>query len=328
LAGIFDEISLDEELAYAEGAIGDEATSEISRKGPKDGGLRVCGQSPKLRQNSFLNIDRTMRITPFVPERLPIKDLDWASLVPYIGEAREALARYDEALKTASAKRLETIAWEESIASLRTLDLHADLEEVLRYAKKKSKRSLKLQKIIQAKTGLSFAIAWAKKRPINTAFYCRLHAIVKQDAPNQKEAGRLRARQNWIGPQGCSIDEAYFYPPEAKKVKKYLLALNAYARGKEKDPIVQAAILFAQFLIIHPFMDGNGRVARIAIPLFLMKKGLLSKPYLFMSEYFAAHRLAYFQKLFNISEKRAWEDWIIYFLKGVAEQSANLLARI
>ena len=80
------------------------------------------------------------------------------------------------------------------------------------------------------KRGIDFAASRGKK-PLN------LHRIVKGDAPNLDEVGRLRTRQNWIGPEGCSINEAYFYPPEARKVKKYMLDPGVYARGRERDPM-------------------------------------------------------------------------------------------
>jgi Fic family protein len=88
-----------------------------------------------------------------------------------------------------------------------------------------------------------------------------------------------------------------------------------------KDPLLQTCILIAQFLIIHPFMDGNGRTARILIPLLLYKKGILSHPLLFLSRYLKDRRAAYFQGLFDITGKDKWEEWIDFLLKGVIKQA-------
>ena len=262
------------------------------------------------------------RLKTFTPHRLPLRHLNWESLVPLIGSAREAIARYDEALKRASPSTFERLKWHESLSSLRGQQIQTDLEEVMTFAKghpvPESRQAL-LQKIVNAKQALDFGIQW--KKTLNLSFFCKLHAIVKKDAPNPKEVGHLRDKQNWIGEEGCAIEEAYFYPPPHKKVRGYLQSLHLYLMKKEKDPVVQTAIFFAQLLIIHPFMDGNGRVARILIPLILWKKKLLSQPLLFLSAYFEDHRLDYFRKLFYISEHDAWEDWIQYFLKGVIEQS-------
>ena len=142
--------------------------------------------------------------------------------------------------------------------------------------------------------------------------------------PNLSEVGRLRKRQNWIGAEGCPIEEAYFFPPKFQLLPKYLKNWTLYSRRKELDPLLQLAILFAQFLIIHPFMDGNGRVARIYIPLFLLRKHLISQPFFFLSDYFESKRARYNQKLFSISEENDWEGWILYFLEGVIEQAIYL----
>ncbi len=269
-----------------------------------------------------------MRIKTFIPHPLPLKKLDWGLIVPSLGKARESLGRYDEALKKAPAPLFELFKWQESVSSLRGQNIEADVEEALLFRAGQSSaeetRFPLLQKIENAQKGLEWAIRRGRKQRFDDRFFCGVHGFVKQDATNPKEIGRYRTRQNWIGPQGRPIEEAYFFPPEAKKIKGYLSALHRYMRKKEKDPLVQLAIFFAQFLIIHPFMDGNGRVIRIFIPLYLWKKGLLSRPLLFLSRYFEHSRLDYFRKLFHISEKSGWENWIVYFLNGIAEQAERL----
>lgn len=232
-----------------------------------------------------------MKIKSCAPEKLPIKNLRWDQLISFAGEAREAVARYDETVKKRPTSLLEIFKWREMPSSLK---------------------------------GLNFAIDWAKKAPLNASFFCHVHAIVKRDASDPKEVGSFRKKQNWIGPHGRPIEDAYFLPPEPKKVKIYMTRLNKYWNTKEKEPLIQIAIFFAQFLAIHPFMDGNGRLARIFVPVALWKRGLTSAPILFLSSYFEQHRLQYFQKLFDVSETQSWEEWIQFFLKGVKEQSLRL----
>lgn len=267
-----------------------------------------------------------MKINPYLAEQLPPKNLDWVLLIPWIGKAREALARFDENLKNASPKVLEILKWKEAIASLETQKIKASLPEILRYLKNEpidEERGRLLQKIVNAKKAIDFSFRWPSHKPLNTQLYCQLHKIAKQDGLKPGEIGKLRKRQNWIGREGCKREEAYFFPPEAKKVRALLSHLNAYAKKTEMDPLVQTAIVFAQFLIIHPFMDGNGRVARILIPLLLKKKKVISKPYLFLSSYFVRHHLAYYRKLFALSESKDWNDWVIYFLKGIIEEATK-----
>ena len=267
-----------------------------------------------------------MKIDNCTPIKLPPKHLDWHSVAPALGQARAELARYDEALRPIPQSILEILKWDETISNIRSQNIHTNLMEVLRFSldgEAEEKRAALLQKTIYAKEALDFGIQWAHKKPLNLAFLCKLHAILKKDAPNPEEIGRLRKRQNWIGAQGCPIEEAYFFPPKAHLLPKYLKDWQSY-QNKKEEPLIQLAILFAQILIIHPFMDGNGRVARNYIPLFLYKKKLLCKPYLFLSGYFEDHLLHYFRKLFDISETADWESWILYFLKGITIRSQRM----
>lgn len=143
-----------------------------------------------------------------------------------------------------------------------------------------------------------------------------------------RESGCVRTHQNWIGPTGCRMEEAFCYPPAHRYVLPYLKKLERYAESKDGDPLVQTAIAFAQFLVIHPFMDGNGRVARLLIPLLLYKKGLTSKPLFYMSAYFQKHRKEYFDRLLALSKEHDWEGWVVFFLKGVIDQGKLLCKKI
>jgi cell filamentation protein, protein adenylyltransferase len=265
----------------------------------------------------------------FTPILLPPK-LDWLLLAPALGHAREELARYDETLRLVPLPVLEILKWEDSIATIRSQNIETDLLEVLRFSISKEaeeKRATLLQKILNAKDGLDFALRWSLKKPLNTSFLSKLHAILKKDGPNPEEIGRIRKKQNWIGAEGCPIEEAYFFPPKAHLVPKYLKEWASF-QNRNQEPLVQLALLFAQLLVIHPFMDGNGRVARDYIPCFLYKKRLLSKPYLFLSDYFQDHLLQYVQKLYDISESGDWESWILYFLKGIVVRSQRMHSQV
>ena len=193
------------------------------------------------------------KIKPYAPEPLPLKKLNWAKLVPHLGETHAALALFNHSLKSFSSEKLEHLRWEESIHSLRSQGIRTRLKEMLQYIQTQSVKETRaplLQKVMNAQEGLEFAIGWAKRRPLSLSFLCHLHAIVKKDGPNPKEIGRIRERQNWIGAEGCTLEEAYFYPPKHTLLKKYLKELNRYSLKKEKDPLVQLAILFGQFLIL------------------------------------------------------------------------------
>lgn len=163
------------------------------------------------------------------------------------------------------------------------------------------------------------------KKPLTISLICKLHAKILRDS---KEAGAFRKRQNWIGPEGCSKEEGYFFPPKFHLVPKLMANLKHYINSKEKDPLIQLAIFFAQLLVIHPFMDGNGRLARALVPIILCQKGLIRQPLFNMNAYFKKHRLKYFEKLFLISEKDDWEGWIRFFLEGIIEEGKKMSSKL
>jgi len=112
-------------------------------------------------------------------------------------------------------------------------------------------------------------------------------------------------------------------PPTPKKLAEHLGNLENYIHYKEKDRLVQLAVVHAQFEIIHPFMDGNGRLGRMLIPIFLYEKGLLSSPMFYISAYLEANRSAYYARLQDVSETQAWARWIGFFLTGIREQACE-----
>ena len=140
--------------------------------------------------------------------------------------------------------------------------------------------------------------------------------------------GEFRRSQNWIGPAGCSPSDASYVPPPADEMAECLYALERFFHEDSLPPLVHAALAHAQFEAIHPFLDGNGRVGRLLISLLLAKRGVLPSPLLYLSAYFEATRDAYYAHLLAVTRDGAWEDWLIYFLRGVESQAEDALARI
>ena len=140
--------------------------------------------------------------------------------------------------------------------------------------------------------------------------------------------GDFRRSQNWIGRPGSTLHEADFVPPPPTEMHAALDALEKYLRGDDHyPPLVRLALIHYQFETIHPFIDGNGRVGRILLPLLLVYWGLVPLPLLHLSAYFENHRDEYYQLLIGVSERGAWKAWLAFFLRGVAEQSGDAVAR-
>lgn len=142
-----------------------------------------------------------------------------------------------------------------------------------------------------------------------------------------KNPGQFRNTQNWIGPRGCTIDEATYVPPAPIALSGLLEEFVEFANSEDEtlDPIVQAALIHAQFELIHPFDDGNGRIGRILIPLYLMKRGCIVSPSLYISGYLEENRDAYYQCLENISKENDWLGWVNFFLNAIVNQSESNL---
>ncbi len=134
--------------------------------------------------------------------------------------------------------------------------------------------------------------------------------------------GELRTSQNWIGPAGCTLNEATFVPPPPHEVPQHLAELEKFLHAGSGLPLlINIGLAHAQFETIHPFLDGNGRVGRLLITFLLCEQEVLLKPVLYLSYYFKQHRQAYYEKLQAVRDHGAWEPWIAFFLEGVIEVS-------
>jgi Fic family protein len=136
--------------------------------------------------------------------------------------------------------------------------------------------------------------------------------------------GELRRTQNWIGPAGCTLSEATFVPPPAGDVPQALSDLERFLHHNSELPLlIKIGLAHSQFETIHPFLDGNGRIGRLLITFLLCENQVLLKPVLYLSHYFKRHRQTYYERLQAVREAGAWEDWLAFFLTGIAEVSAQ-----
>lgn len=155
---------------------------------------------------------------------------------------------------------------------------------------------------------------------------CReLHGVLMG---NVHFAGSFRTEQNWIGPPGCKVSEASYVPPPPTAMHERLANWEQYLQQHEAPALVQAAVMHYQFEAIHPFQDGNGRVGRLMISLFLAERGLMPQPLLYLSAFFEQHRSDYYDLLMRVSTHGNWLPWVEFFLRGVRTQSIEAAARI
>ncbi len=264
---------------------------------------------------------------PYSPQRLPLDSLDWVSLVPLIGKANAAVARYDGLLQAIinPAVLLSPLTTQEAVLSSRIEGTQATLKEVLAFEAapdiKEGRRYEDIQEIMNYRTAMAYAVQEMQQRPLSLNLIRGMHDILLNSVRGRHMSrGQFRSSQNYIGAPG-GIELATYVPPEPGQVFDLMANLETYMHSEEKDRLVQVALLHSQFELIHPFLDGNGRVGRILIPLFLFEKGELSSPMFYLSGYLESHRDAYYSGLQAISRTGNYTTWVRFFLTAVIEQA-------
>lgn len=175
---------------------------------------------------------------------------------------------------------------------------------------------------------LEHGISRLKELPICVRLIRELHEkLMTNVRGHHATRGQFRKTQNWIGKPGSSPETASFVPPPPDEVEPCLAAWEKFLHDSDLPPLVTIALAHYQFEAIHPFLDGNGRVGRLLITLFLIERQILPTPLLYLSAFFEASRRDYYDGLRGISERGAWQDWIEYFLLGIARMSEDALSR-
>jgi Fic family protein len=161
--------------------------------------------------------------------------------------------------------------------------------------------------------------------PVSLRLLRELHARLMEGVRGEHATpSEFRRSQNWIGRPGCTIQEAEFVPPPVPAMQEALDAFEKYLHAEDTyPPLIRLAFIHYQFETIHPFLDGNGRIGRLAITLLLVNWDLLPLPLLYLSAFFEKHRQDYYDLLLAVSQQGAWPRWVEFFLRGVAEQARD-----
>lgn len=240
---------------------------------------------------------------PYVPHALPLRNLDLVRLVRKIGPANAALARYDGLLQgiVNASVLLSPLTNREAVLSSRIEGTQATVDEVLEFEagmEFEGEKTADIQEVVNYRRTLTLATAALGGQSLSLSLIRQMHGVLMDSVRgSNKTPGSFRTDQNWIGTAGCTIEEATFVPPSPLQLQDYLQALEAYLGADDFDALVQTAIVHAQFELIHPFKDGNGRIGRLIIPLFLFQKRALASPMFYLSEYLERYRDIYYERL-------------------------------
>ena len=185
-----------------------------------------------------------------------------------------------------------------------------------------------LREVANYVVALEYGIERLKTLPLSLRLVRELHEkLMAGVRGDHATPGEFRRTQNWIGRPGCTLSDASYIPPPPDTLLEHLGKWEEFLHDDSIPPVVQAALLHYQFEAIHPFIDGNGRVGRLLITLFLCARRVLPEPLLNLSAFFEATRADYYDGLRAVTEKGDWNNWISYFLNGVARQSEDALSR-
>ena len=264
----------------------------------------------------------------------PPKNLQWEQLIPLLGKAHAVIARYDSILEVITNKEilLSPLGTQEAVLSNKIEGTQVTMGEVLQFEAQGENKELSeskkqdISEIINYRMAMESATIGMKKLPICNRIILKAHKELMKGVRGQNKApGQYRKVDNWIGAKGCTKEQAYYLPPTAMKVPALMSNWEKYINGEEKDPLVQLALLHIEFEAIHPFLDGNGRLGRMLIPLYMFQKKLIKSPSFYISAYLEANRDQYYESLRAVSRDGDWLGWCKFFLTAIEVQANDNL---
>lgn len=279
----------------------------------------------------FLNVPK-----PHIPEKLPIelsKSLYDCEIIKLISKANNAMGAYRGFLINTINPMLliSPLVSQEAVLSSKLEGTHATIEDFINYdaGNEVSVSKDEMQEVMNYRSALYFALGKMStisddseegrhKLPLSVRLIKEMHKILLDNVRGQnKSPGEFKTEQNYIG----NSAEITFTPLPPELTQDYMANFEQYIHFDEVDLLVQAALIHCQFEMIHPFKDGNGRIGRLLIPLFLYYREMLPVPTFYMSAYFEKDRTMYLEKLCAVSQKNDYATWIKYFLEGVIQQA-------
>ncbi|MBC8352528.1 MAG: Fic family protein [Planctomycetes bacterium] len=265
----------------------------------------------------------------FIPEPLPpnpaIQFND--ELQVLLSQADRALGRLDGSIQTLPHPDLFVYMYvrKEAVLSSQIEGTQSSLQDVLAAEAKilTPDRPQDVDEVVNYVRAMNHGLDRLTSLPISVRLIREIHAELLQGVRGSYlTPGEIRTSQNWIGPTGCTLNEATFVPPPPHEVANQLTELERFLHSDTQLPLlVKIGLAHVQFETIHPFLDGNGRVGRLLITFLLCEQQVLLKPVLYLSYYFKRNRQQYYEQLQSVREAGAWEDWLVFFLQGVVEVS-------
>lgn len=261
--------------------------------------------------------------------KFPPENLNWNHIVPLIEPATLAIGEFKGLLDAIpnSEVLLSPLTVQEAVLSSRIEGTQATLGEVLEF-EAGGKRSNSQEKIDDIREVLNYrraifkATARLKEIPLCGRLLKEAHAILMEGVRGvDKAPGQYKKTPNAIGPPGCDLKTAKYLPIEPERLEEGMRVWEKFLHSKQPNVLIQLGLVHAEFESLHPFLDGNGRLGRMILPLFLYERKVLSFPAFYLSEYLELHKEEYTERLLAVSRDDDWTGWTVFFLRAVEKQA-------
>ena len=276
-------------------------------------------------------VDQPQGYRAFMPAPLPPQPpvrLE-GELQTLLSQADQSLGRLDGSIQTLPDPDLFVFMYvrKEAVLSSQIEGTQSSLQDVLAAEARirSPDRPRDVDEVINYVTAMNYGLDRLQTLPLSIRLIREIHTrLLHGVRGSQLQPGELRRSQNWIGPAGCTLNEATFVPPPHREVPHALGALEGFVHSPSELPVlVQIGLVHAQFETIHPFLDGNGRVGRLLITFLLCQRGILQHPVLYLSHFFRQDRSEYYERLQAVRDRGDWEGWLAFFLRGASAVSAE-----
>lgn len=245
-----------------------------------------------------------------------------------LGEAHSELTRFDTILSTIPNPSilLTPLSQKEAEQSSRIEGTQATVKEALEYeaeGKGEDEAVGDVRELLNYRKAMNEAVEALKELPISGRLLKRAHRTLLSGVRGEhKDPGHYRRIENWIGSPGCGKEEARFIPPPPEQVEDRMSEWERYVNSEtNSDRLIHLGVAHAEFEAIHPFLDGNGRLGRIIIPIYLYNFKVISNPVFYISAFFETRRDEYYERLLAVSRDNDWNGWCKFFLSAVKAQA-------
>ena len=261
---------------------------------------------------------------------LPPVELD-AALIRLLVEANRELAKLNTAASLIPNKDLFVTMYvrKEAVITSQIEGTQCTFDDIMDPDVDKN-ANLDISDVVNYVIAAQYALQRMQSLPLCNRLLRETHEqLMKGLRGQEKNPGEFRRSQNWIGPAGSTLKNARYIPPNVEDMTEAMSDLEKYINENEEyDPLVRAALIHYQFETIHPFLDGNGRIGRLLILLFLMQQGLLDQPVLYVSYFLKKNQIEYYDRMSEVRRSGNYEQWVRFFLEAVHAAAADALESI